>query len=203
MLGLFLYGLGIVFTLNAEIGYAPWEVFHQGVSNVTGISFGIASIGVGLVILFFDHLMGEKIGFGTVLNIIFVGLFIDLIRYLNFVPKPENYILRVILFLIGFLIIAFATYYYIKSGLGAGPRDAAMVGVNRLTGLPIGVSRAGIEITVTILGYFLGGPVGLGTILSAFVAGFVIQFVFDILKFDPKKVNHETIKETITNLTKV
>lgn len=200
LFGLFLYALGIVFTLNAEIGYAPWEVFHQGVANVTILSFGVASIVVGLVVLLFDHLMGESIGVGTALNILLVGIFIDIIRYANIIPKPQNYIVRLLFFFIGFIIIALASYYYMKSGFSAGPRDSAMVGVNRLTGLPIGVCRAGIEILVTILGYILGGPVGVGTVLSAFVAGFVIQTVFDLLKFDPKTVKHETFKDTLEAL---
>lgn len=200
LFGLFLYALGIVFTLNAEIGYAPWEVFHQGVANVTILSFGVASIVVGLVVLLFDHLMGESIGVGTALNILLVGIFIDIIRYANIIPKPQNYIVRLLFFFIGFIIIALASYYYMKSGFSAGPRDSAMVGVNRLTGLPIGVCRAGIEILVTILGYILGGHVGVGTVLSAFVAGFVIQTVFDLLKFDPKTVKHETFKDTLEAL---
>ncbi|MDO5717794.1 MAG: hypothetical protein Q4P34_02325 [Tissierellia bacterium] len=193
LFGLFLYAVGIVMTVNAEIGYAPWEVFHKGIANVTIFSFGMASICVGLVLLLFDYLMGEAIGIGTILNIILVGTFIDIIMYFGLIPKPENLFFRLIIFFLGFFVIAFASYFYIKAGFGAGPRDSAMVALHRKTNLPIGICRSGIEITVTLLGYILGGPVGMGTVLSALIAGFVIQTVFGFLNFDPKDISHESI----------
>ena len=198
--GLFLYALGDVITLKASIGYSPWDVFHAGLSKITGLSIGTMSIGVGLVIILIVLVLGEKIGMGTVLNMILIGSFMDLLLKLDFLPKDGNLPVRIIMLVTGLFIIAVGSYFYIKSGFGAGPRDSLMVSLTRKTKFPIGVCRSAIELSVTALGWFLGGMVGIGTVISIIGIGFCIQIVFHILKFDPKEVKHETFAETINNL---
>jgi hypothetical protein len=202
MVGLFLYSLGIVITMKANIGFASWEVFHKGISNISGISIGQVSIIVGLIICGVVLLMGEKLGVGTILNMLFIGIFIDLLIDLNFIPGVNTYTAGIIMLLAGILIIAFATYFYIDSSFGAGPRDSLMVAVERKTGLEVGVARGIIEVSVVFIGWLLGGPVGLGTILAAISFGFFIQLVFKLMNFDAAEIEHETFTQTVKNLSK-
>jgi len=202
MVGLFLYSLGIVITMKANIGFASWEVFHKGISNISGISIGQVSIIVGLIICGVVLLMGEKLGVGTILNMLFIGIFIDLIMDFNFIPEVNTYTAGIIMLLAGILIIAFATYFYIDSSFGAGPRDSLMVAVERKTGLEVGVARGIIEVSVVFIGWLLGGPVGLGTILAAISFGFFIQLVFKLMNFDAAEIEHETFTQTVKNLSK-
>jgi len=198
--GLFLYALGIVFTIKANIGYGPWEVFHVGLGVSVGISIGNASIIVGLIIIVITLFMGEKIGIGTILNMILIGLFLDIILISNIVPIIENIYLGVLVLITGLFIISLGSYFYIGSGFGAGPRDGLMVALARKSKLPIGVIRSIIELTATILGWLLGGMVGIGTVVSGFAIGFCIQSTFRILKFDPTKIVHSTIYDSYKEL---
>ena len=198
--GLFLYALGVVFTIRANIGYAPWEVFHVGISQKTGITIGTASILVGVVIVGIVLVMGEKIGLGTLCNMVLIGVFIDLIFILNIIPKQETLALGLLTLIAGLFIISLGSYFYIKAAFGAGPRDSLMVALNRKTRLPIGVCRSAIELSVTIIGWFLGGMVGIGTVISVIAIGFFVQFTFALLKFVPSAVNHETLRQTYQNV---
>ncbi|MBK5246353.1 MAG: hypothetical protein JJE49_03670 [Peptostreptococcaceae bacterium] len=194
--GLFLYALGIVITIKANIGYSPWDAFHSGISNTIDITMGIASIMTGLVIIMIAAIMGEKIGIGTILNMFLIGIFFDMINNSYLIPTTDNFIIGIGSMMIGLFVIAFASYFYIGSGFGAGPRDSLMVSLSRKTKFPIGVCRSAIEVFVVIIGYFLGGMVGIGTVLATFAIGICVQIVFGILKFDVTKVKHETLKDT-------
>ncbi|MDX9826992.1 MAG: hypothetical protein RBT73_04540 [Spirochaetia bacterium] len=196
ILGLFLYALGIVLTIQANIGYGPWEVFHVGISAVTGISIGTASIIVGLVIVFITILMGEKIGIGTLLNMLLIGFFLDLLLAVGLIPKVETLLAGIPVLILGLYVISLGSYFYIGSGFGAGPRDSLMVALTRRLRWPIGLIRSLIELTATILGWTLGGMVGIGTLISGFAIGFCIHSSFRLLKFDPTKVRHSTLNES-------
>lgn len=198
--GLFLYALGIMLTIYANIGYAPWDVFHVGVSNTFGVSLGKVSILTGLAIVLLTILMGEKFGLGTILNMILIGVFIDWIIVLGFIPQSTHLLSGILMLVGGLAIIAFATYFYISSGFGTGPRDGLMVALSRKLNLSVGACRSIIELTVMILGYFLGGMVGVGTVLCVFLIGFIIQITFRLVRFDPKEIHHENVKESWQNL---
>lgn len=194
--GLFLYSLGIAVTMSAQIGYAPWDVFHVGFSKTIGVSIGTASIITGIVIGMITIFLGEKLGLGTVLNMILIGVFLDLLLSIP-VPNVElNFVVRIIILVIGLFIISMASYFYIGSAFGAGPRDSLMVGLTRKTGLPVGLCRGTIEIIAVFLGWKLGGMVGIGTIISAFAIGFCVQTTFKLLKFDATEMKHETLDIT-------
>jgi uncharacterized membrane protein YczE len=199
--GLFLYALGIVTTIKANIGYAPWDVFHVGLSTQIGLSIGTVSIVTGLALVIIVALMGEKMGLGTILNMILIGVFIDVIY--DLIPMSGNMVIGVIMLIAGLFIISTGSYFYIKSGFGAGPRDSLMVALARKTKLPAGVCRGVIELSVTLAGWFLGGMVGIGTIISAIGIGFCIQIVFKIFKFDATAVQHETLGNTYAALGRV
>jgi uncharacterized membrane protein YczE len=197
--GLLLYGIGIVFTLNAQIGYPPWDVFHGGMAKAFTMSIGIASIYVGVVIVIISYLLGEKLGLGTLLNMVAIGLFIDLIMRYNIIPVSNHFISGILMMILGLFLIALATYFYIGSGFGAGPRDSLMVAMKRKTGLPIGFCRASIELIAAFVGWRFGGMIGVGTIISAFGIGYCIQITFKLMKFDPTLIDHETLTQTYQN----
>ena len=194
--GLFLFSFGIVVTMKAHIGYAPWDVFHVGLAKTIGVSIGTVAIITGIIIGIISLLLGEKIGLGTILNMILIGVFFDLIYELPLIPLANNLALGITMLMIGLFIIALASYFYIGSGLGAGPRDSLMVAITRKTGLPIGVCRGVIELFAVLVGWALGGMVGIGTVLAAFAIGFCVQITFNLLKFDVTKVQHETLDYT-------
>ncbi|HHW68023.1 MAG TPA: hypothetical protein GXX16_10035 [Epulopiscium sp.] len=196
LLGLFLYALGIVVSMKANLGFAPWEVFHYGLGKTIGLTIGTVSILVGLIICLCAVWMGEKIGLGTILNMILIGVFMDLLLMLSFIPEVNGLFMGIIMMITGLFIISFGSYFYIASGFGAGPRDSLMVALQRKTGLPVGLCRGFLEGTVVLIGWLLGGPVGLGTVLAAFGIGFCIQTVFVIMKFDATSVKHETLNAT-------
>ena len=200
--GLFVYGVGIVFMIRANIGYAPWDVFHAGLSNTLGISFGTASIWVGVMIVILAVFLGERVGMGTLPNMLLIGVFIDLIMFLDVIPKSENFVLGLLMMAIGMIVISLATFFYIGSGFGAGPRDSLMVAVTRLTKLPVGACRGAIEVMAVIAGWLLGGLLGIGTVISAFSIGFFVQMTFKVIRFDPTKVKHETLLDTVKQLAK-
>jgi len=201
--GLFLYGLGIIVTMRANIGYAPWEVLHSGISQTLGVSIGLINTAVGALIVALVFLLGEKIGLGTIFNMFMIGLFMDLILFLDFIPLFNHFWIGTLVHILGLFIISLGTYFYISSAFGAGPRDSLMVAVTRKTGLPVGLCRGIVEISVVLIGWLLGGMVGLGTVISAFSIGFCVQITFRLLRFDPTQVKHETFGVMFQNLRKL
>lgn len=200
ILGLFLYALGIVITLNAQIGYAPWEVFHVGLAKSTGMSIGMASIVAGLVIGVLAIVLGEKLGLGTLLNMFLIGVFLDFILNFHWIPSASNIAIGIVMLILGLFIIALASYFYIGSGFGAGPRDSLMVALTRKTKLPIGLCRGFIELLAVIAGWRLGGMLGIGTVISALAIGFCVQITFKLLHFDTTTIAHETLTMTYRSL---
>ena len=200
--GLFLFALGIVFAIQANIGYAPWEVFHVGLSMTTGITIGMASIITGVVIGLIVIALGEKFGLGMIFNMFLIGTFIDLIMWPSIIPASGHFGIGVAMLLFGLVLISVGSYFYIKSAFGAGPRDSLMLAINRRTKMPVGLCRSLLELTVTVIGWFLGGMVGVGTVIFVIMIGFCLQAVFAITKFDVKAVQHETLGETYQSIKK-
>lgn len=194
--GLLLYSLGIVITINAHIGYSPWDVFHVGFAKTIGISIGTASIITGAIIGIIVILLGEKLGLGTILNMVLIGIFLDMILGFHIIPVAQNFLHGVIMMIAGLFIIALASYFYIGSAFGAGPRDSLMVALTRKTGLSVGVCRVIIELLAALGGWKLGGMLGMGTIISALLIGFCVQATFKLLNFDAAEIKHETLNRT-------
>ncbi len=194
--GLFLYSLGIALTIQAHIGYAPWDVFHAGVAGVAGIKLGTASIATGLVVVVLTLLLGEKIGIGTILNMVLIGMFLNLLLSSGGIPLAASVPAGIGMLVCGLFIIALASFFYIGSGFGAGPRDSLMIALRRITKLPVGACRAGIEGAVLLVGWALGGLFGFGTVLSALATGFCIELTFKLLRFDVAAVRQETLADT-------
>ena len=195
LIGYFLYALGIVMTINAQQGLGPWGVFHQGLSSQLNITFGIAVSIVGAVIVFLDFILGERIGWGTIGNVIFIGTFIDLITDIKLVPVFENTFLSYLMMFIGMFTISLAAYFYLSARLGAGPRDGLMIALTKLANKPVGLIRSAIEVTVLVAGYLLGGSVGWGTLIMSLGLGFFFQITFKMFNFNVKKVEHKYIDQ--------
>lgn len=202
LFGLFLYSLGLTLSIQANVGLAPWDAFGMGVSNLTGISYGNISILTGIVILIVvAGFLKEKIGMGTVLNTILIGVMVDLMQSIKLIPFMTNFFLGTLMLLLSQVIISLATYFYISTGMGCGPRDTLMVALGKMfPKIPIGAIRGAIEGTVLLIGFLLGAKVGLGTVIAVFGISFILQYTFKLLKFDIKAVVHENIFETIGNV---
>ena len=168
-LGLALFGLGEGLLIVSFAGASPWSVLAQGISLNINFSIGIVTIFVSIGVLLFWIPLKQKPGIGTILNAIIIGLMIDVC--INFVPTPQDYISQILLAVIAVLTVGLGGGIYLVANLGAGPRDGLMVGLQKKTNLPIAIVRGSLEITVMSVGWFLGGTVGVGTILFAFGIG--------------------------------
>jgi uncharacterized membrane protein YczE len=195
--GYFLFSTGIVMTINANLGLAPWDVFHQGVSSWLGITMGQANIGVGAAIVILNWLSGERTGWGTVGNMFFIGLFLDILMINKIIPVFQNIFLRLAMMCLGMFVIGVATYLYLGSGLGSGPRDGLMVSLTKRTNKSVRLVRNTIETTVLVLGYIMGGTVGVGTLIMALTTGFFVQLAFELFRFDVSRVQHRFIDDDI------
>ncbi|RDV43896.1 membrane protein [Leifsonia sp. ku-ls] len=169
LIGLFLYGIAISLMVRAGIGLSPWDVLAQGVSLKTGIPFGFVTNLIGLVVLAFWIPLRQKPGLGTILNVLLVGPSAQL--GLDLLPQQTELWAQVLFFAAGLVLLAVATGLYIGPRLGPGPRDGLMTGLHARTGRPIWMVRTAIEVTVLIIGWVLGGNVGVGTLAFALLVG--------------------------------
>ncbi len=196
--GLFLYALGITLSIQANIGLSPWAAFSMGVSYLAHISYGNVVVISGFAIIAIDFALKEKIRFGTILNALLIGKFVDLIQFSEVIPQMTNFWYGTITILLGQVVICLGSYFYIGASLGCGPRDALMVALGkRMPRMPIGAIRGLIEGTVLFIGWLLGAIVGIGTVISVFGIGFILQFTFKLLRFDVKNIKHESLSDTV------
>ncbi len=196
VLGLLICGFGVFVTLKANVGFAPAEVFSSGLSHTLGLPIGFITVVFSTIVVTVDVLLGEKIGIGTIIDMLLVGTFIDVL--LNFVKIPpcESLALGILLLIAGMFIISTGVYLYMSAGFGAGPLDSLMVVFKRRVPFSVGVCRGIIELSLLAFGYFLGGGLGIGTVIFVFGFGFCLQIVFYIVRYDPAKVKNETLNET-------
>ena len=167
--GLTLFGLGEALLIAAGTGVSPWTVLAQGVSNLSNWSIGLSTFIISAIVLLFWWPLKQMPGIGTVLNAIIIALILEFV--LPYIATPETYILRVIQAIFGVLVTGIGGAIYLISNLGPGPRDGLMTGLQQLTNFPIAWVRSGIELTAVVVGWTLGGVVGLGTLLFAFLIG--------------------------------
>ena len=168
-IGLGIFGLGEGLLIISYTGASPWSVLAQGVSLNVGFSIGVVTFFVSLFALSLWIFLDQKPGIGTIFNIIIIAAMIDL--SIAFVETPQSYIGQIIMAIIAVLLVGLGSGIYLTANLGPGPRDGLMTGIQRKTNLPIAVVRAFLEITVVSIGWYLGGTVGIGTLLFAFGIG--------------------------------
>ena len=173
--GLAFIGFSIAFMKHANLGLGPWDVLSDGLAGLTGIQLGTVSILVGAIVLLLWIPMREKPGVALIPNILLIGAFTNL--GLALVESASNAFLRSAWLITGILLASFGSALYLGSQLGAGPRDGLMLGLSRKTGWSIGRTRTVMEVLVLIVGWILGGAVGIGTVVSALTIGPAVQFV--------------------------
>jgi uncharacterized membrane protein YczE len=172
-LGLVLFGTSMALFVDAGLGLVPWDVFHQGIARHTGMSLGTTVIIVGALVLLLWIPLRERPGFGTISNVVVIGLALD--RAAALLPTPTELGPRLIMVVAGVLLNAFATLLYLKARMGAGPRDGLLTALLRITRLPTMVIKTGIEVTVVTAGWLLGGTVGVATLVFVLTVGPTIQ----------------------------
>ena len=182
--GLTLFGLGEGLLIVSFTGASPWSVLAQGISLNINLSIGTITLLISLTVLVLWIPLGQKPGMGTIFNALIIAIMIDLC--IKFVPTPSNYIHQLILAIISVITVGIGGGIYLVSNLGAGPRDGLMIGLQKLTKLPIAVVRAALEISAVSVGWYLGGTVGVGTLLFAFGIGpcvalglYLVDKIFD------------------------
>lgn len=182
LVGLWLYGASMAMQIRSALGVGPWDVFHVGVAGKLPLSLGTIIILTGVLVLALWIPLRQWPGIGTVANVIVIGVAAD--ATLAMLPAPTSLPARITLLLVGLVLNGLAGGLYIGSQLGTGPRDGLMTGFARVTGLSIRLIRTGIELTVLAIGWLLGGPVGLGTVLFALLIGPLVQFFLPKVTID-------------------
>ena len=194
--GLLVFAFGVHLTIYANIGLAPWDCLGMGVAKHTPLNYGVAMTLIALTVLGIDILLKEKIGFGTVIDALLTGNFVQMFNSLNPFAANDRLWVGVLLMLAGFVFMAVGMAIYMKSEQGCGPRDALLVGLGkRLPKVPIGIVEVVLWAVVLLAGWLLGGPVGIGTLISTFGAGLVMQLVYQAIRFEPRKLKHRDVFE--------
>jgi uncharacterized membrane protein YczE len=185
-IGFALFGLSIATMIRSHLGTSPWAVLEVAFSKLTGITPGRMSIIVGFIVLLGALALREKIGWGTLGNILFIGLWEDM--FLGMIPSVENHLLiQSSMLLASIFTMGIATAIYIGVDAGAGPRDSLMLAVHRTTNVSIRLARAMIEIIVVTVGWILGGPWGIGKLIFALLIGPSVQWAFKLFNVQPHK----------------
>ena len=182
--GLTLFGLGEGLLIVSFTGASPWSVLAQGISLNVNLSIGTITLLISIAVLILWIPLGQKPGIGTIFNALIIAFMIDLC--IKFVPTPSNYFNQLILAVVSVMMVGIGGGIYLVSNLGAGPRDGLMIGLQKVTNLPVAAVRAFLEISVVSIGWYLGGTVGVGTLLFAFGIGpcvalglFLVDKIFD------------------------
>lgn len=202
-IALVINGLGVFLTIHASIGAGPWDVLNIGLSKTFGILYGNASITVSLIILIIDICMKEPIGIAMFIDAFTVGKAVDFFDRLNIVPHPASLPGSIAMMLIGLTIMGYTQYLYMDACLGCGPRDTLLVGLAKiLHKIPIGIVSIMMLSMATFVGFLLGGPVGIGTLICAFCSGPIMQFAFRTVGFDATGIVHQSIAQSASVLRK-
>jgi len=198
LFGLVIYGFSAAVMIHAVIGIDPWDVFHQGLSVMTGVPFGIVIIIVGAGVLLLWIPLRQKLGLGTILNLFIIGLTLDF--FLRVLPVASGIWMSLGFFIFGVIVNGLAISLYVGAGLGAGPRDGLMTGLVKRTGRPVWLVRTAIEITVLAGGWALGGTIGIGTVIYALCIGPVAHVLMPYFALDAKPGSRRNRGQTLARL---
>lgn len=194
-IGLLIMSLGIVLTIKAELGTSPWDVLHIGLYYQLGLTIGSWAIIVGGTILLLSSIFTRKLPqAGAFVNMLTVGLFIDLYLLLPFIQTPSGYAGKALMLLLGIIVMGYGIGLYISAGCGAGPRDTLMLALVEKTGIKVSRIRGAIELIVLFFGWILGGPVFIGTIVCTLSIGYVIGFTLPQCQKTTNALLEKTVK---------
>ena len=200
--GLALCGIGIYMMIQAGIGLQPWDTLCMGLAGHFGLQYGTMSVIISVFVVTLDLLLRERIGIGTLFDALLLGKFVDLLSWLRPFGHPGTLGGQVLLLIGGLVMQSFGQAIYMRAGLCCGPRDALMVGLGRqVRRIPIGAVNAAILLTVLLIGWLLGGPIGIGTVICAAGSGPIMQGVFRLVRFEPRVVRHEDLLDCARILT--
>ncbi len=196
IIGLFIFSFGVHLTIFANIGLAPWDCLGMGLSYHLPLNYGLCMTLVAVTILLIDILLKEKIGYGTIIDALFTGNFVQFFNSVNPFPLNKSLAAGIAIMLVGFVFMALGMAVYMKCAQCCGPRDSLLVGLGkRMPRLPIGLVEVLLWAFVLLAGWLLGGPVGIGTVISTFGAGLVMQLVYYIIRFEPRNLRHRGVVE--------
>ena len=192
--GLWVFAIGVHLTIYANIGLAPWDCLGMGMAKHTPFNYGVSMTIIAVAVLVIDVVMKERIGFGTIIDALLTGNFVQVFNYINPFPENNNTWAGIGIMFIGFVFMAIGMWIYMSAQQCCGPRDSLLVGLGkRMPMVPIGIVEVILWAVVLLIGWLLGGPVGIGTLISTFGAGLVMQFVYNIIKFEPRKLKHRDV----------
>lgn len=189
-IGFALFGLSIALTIRGNLGTGTWSVFEVALANITKLSVGTITVIVGFSVLLIALALREQVGWGTLGNILSIGPWLDLCLWI-LPPVKDNLLLQLMMLLGGVFAQGIASAIYIGVDAGAGPRDSLMLAVHRKTKLSLRVARGAIEITIFIIGWSLGGPAGVGTLIFALLIGPSVQWAFKIFNVKPHQIDED------------
>jgi uncharacterized membrane protein YczE len=191
LVGLFFFSAGVVANFHSGLGMMPWGVLNVGLEKMTPFTLGEVSQVVGIAVILIGWLLQFPPGFGTFANMYVIGVLIDWIIASGLIPIPETLLWQLGLLFLSVVFLGVGSLLYLQVGLGAGPRDGLMMGLVKMTGRSVSTIRGAIEIAVLVIGYLLGGPVGIGTVISAVTVGYAVQLAFNLGGYskDTKQLN--------------
>lgn len=199
--GLLVFALGVHLTIFANIGLAPWDCLGMGIARHTPLNYGLSMTATAVTVLGIDLLLRERVGFGTIIDALLTGNFVQLYNDVNPLPLNERLWSGVALMLAGYAVCAVGMWIYMRAGQGCGPRDSLLIALGkRLPRVPIGLVEIGLWAVVTLAGWLLGGPVGPGTLIGTFGAGAVMQVIYNLLHFEPRDIRHRDVFEVSREL---
>ena len=199
---LFVNGFGVYLTIQANIGAGPWDVLNLGLAKSLGILYGTASVAISYAILGIDIALKEPIGIAMFIDAFVVGKSVDFFNRIDLVPKCNGLIPGVFVMLLGLVIMAYTQFTYMSASLGCGPRDTLLVALaKRAKKIPIGAVSITLLSLATFIGWLLGGPVGVGTLICAFATGPIMQAAFTSVKFDATSVHHQHLMDSVRVFT--
>lgn len=185
-IGFLLYGLALALVVRADLGTGTWLVLEVALADLLGIQIGTMTVYMGFTVLILALALREQVGWGTLANILSIGPWLNL--FLDLISRPQdNLPLQIGMFLLGVLTQGIATAVYIGVEAGAGPRDSLMLAIHRVTGVSIRLARGAIEVIVVLIGWLLGGPLGVGTLVFALLIGPSVQWAFKLFRVQPHK----------------
>jgi uncharacterized membrane protein YczE len=186
--GLWLFGTGEAFLINASLGQSPWTVLADGLAQTLNLTIGQTTFITSVIVLLLWIPLKRKPGLGTLMNILVISVAIDVM--IPILPSPENVVAQSVQVLVGIMLTGIASALYITCNVGPGPRDGLMTGLNEKTGVRVGRVRTGIEVVVLTIGWLLGGVVGVGTLLFALLIGQSVAISFGLVeRISPKKIS--------------
>ena len=195
--GLAVFAFGVHLTIFANIGLAPWDCLGMGISYHTPLNYGLSMTTIAVLVLCIDLLLRERIGFGTIIDALITGNLVQLFNDLNPLPLNEGLWSGVLIMLLGFVFMALGMWIYMSAAQCCGPRDSLLVGLGkRMPRVPIGVVEILLWACVLLAGWLLGGPVGVRTVVSTLGAGLMMQLVYNIIRFEPRRVVHRDVLQT-------